>query len=168
MTGGKEDLNSHNEEYIIKDPQGIRVTSLLELQGLLKSQGLDVEILGLHSIGNKFQKITNVVQGIDRNNPKSGFERPVVEEGPSMALAPFAIDSKGQLHLFRTFQMRTGEAEIDTPRGFADSKSLENGQQMYDIENSGDKVKANMKRIVGEESGEALQIKELFIWERRG
>lgn len=27
-TGGKEDLNSHNEEFIVKDTQGIRVASL--------------------------------------------------------------------------------------------------------------------------------------------
>ncbi len=78
-----------------------------------------------------------------------------------MILAPFAIDKAGALHLFRTIQMRTGEAVIDTPRGFADTKSLESGQQMYDVENSGEKVTANMKRVVGEESGDALQIKRI-------
>lgn len=57
--------------------------------------------------------------------------------------------------------MRTGEAVIDTPRGFADAKALESGQQMYDVENSGDRVQANMRRIVGEESGEALKIKRV-------
>jgi len=93
----------------------------------------------------------------------SGFERPTVAEGPHMILAPFAIDSEGQLHVFRTIQMRTEEAVIDTPRGFADSKSLENGEQMYDVENAGDKVTANMKRIVGEESGDALKIKRVVF-----
>ncbi len=161
QTGGKEDLNSHNEEFIIKDAQGIHIASLSDLQNLLKSQGLNVEILGAQPIGNPNQKVTAVVQGVDRNNPKSGFERPTITEGPHMILAPFAIDENGELHLFRTIQMRTGKAMIDTPRGFADAKSLENGEQMYDIENSKDKVNANMKRIVGEESGNALQIRRI-------
>lgn len=160
-TGGKEDLNSHNEEFIIKDTHGIRVTSLPELQGLLKSQGLDVEVLGVQSIGNANQKVESMVQGLDRSKPKSGFERPVVSEGPHMILAPFAIDSNGQLHVFRTIQMRTGKAMIDAPRGFADAKSLEDQTQMYDIENSAARVNANMKRVVGEESGDALQIKRV-------
>nr|MBI5455485.1 hypothetical protein [Candidatus Levybacteria bacterium] len=162
-TGGKEDLNSHNEEFIVKDVDGIRVASLSELQDLLTSQGLDIEVLGVQSIGNANQKITAVVQGVDRSKPMSGFERPTVAEGPHMILAPFAIDNDGQLHVFRTIQMRTGEAVIDTPRGFADVKSLEGGQQMYDVENAGDKVTANMKRIVGEESGDALKIKRIVF-----
>lgn len=160
-TGGKEDLNSHSEEFIVKDTQGIRVASLSELSNLLTSQGLDVEVLGVQSIGNPNQKVTAMVQGVDRSKPQSGFERPVVAEGPHMILAPFAIDKEGQLHVFRTIQMRTGEAVIDTPRGFADTKSLESGEQMYDVENSGEKVTANMKRIVGEESGDALQIRRI-------
>lgn len=129
---------------------------------MLKSAGLDIEVLGVQSIGNANQKVTAVVQGVDRSKPQLGFERPTVAEGPHMILAPFAIDKIGQLHLFRTIQLRTGEAVIDTPRGFADSKSLESGEQMYDVENSGEKVTANMKRIVGEESGDALQIKRII------
>ncbi len=160
-TQGKEDLNSHNEEFILKNSQGIHVASLSELQFMLSEQGLDIEVLGVQSIGNPNQKVTAVVQGVDRSKPQSGFERPVVAEGPHMILAPFAIDKEGQLHLFRTIQMRTGEAVIDTPRGFADAKSLESGEQMYDVENSGEKVTANMRRIVGEESGDALQIKRI-------
>jgi antirestriction protein len=160
-TGGKADLNSHGEEFIVKDAQGIHVASLSELSNLLTSQGLDVEVLGVQSIGNANQKVTAVVQGVDRSKPQSGFERPTVAEGPHMILAPFAVDKAGQLHLFRTIQMRTGEAVIDTPRGFADAKSLENGEQMYDVENSGEKVTANMRRIVGEESGDALQIRRI-------
>ena len=162
-TNGKEDLNSHNEEFIVRDSQGIHVSSLSELQAVLKSAGLDIELLGVASIGNANQKVTAVVQGVDRSNPKSGYERPVVVEGPHMILAPFAKDNQGQLHLFRTIQMRTGEAVIDTPRGFADATTLVNGQQMYDTENAGDKVTANMKRIVGEESGDALQIKRIVF-----
>ncbi len=162
-TNGKEDLNSHKEELIIRDPEGIRVASLTELQDLLSSQGLNVEVLGIQSIGNPNQQVNAMVQGVDRAKPASGFERPTVAEGPHMILAPFAIDRDGQLHLFRTIQMRTGEAVIDTPRGFADTKSLESGQQMYDVENSGDRVSANMKRIVGEESGDALKIKRVVF-----
>lgn len=104
-----------------------------------------------------------MVQGIDRTKPMSGFERPTVAEGPHMILAPFAVDKDGQLHVFRTIQMRTGEAVIDTPRGFADAQTLENGQQMYDVEGSANKVTTNMKRIVGEESGDALQIKRVVF-----
>lgn len=159
--GGKEDLNSHNEEFIIGDSQGIRLSSLPELQSLLKSQGVNVEILGVQSIGNANQKIEAMVQGLDRNKPKSGFERPTATEGPHMILAPPAIDNKGQLHVFRTIQMRTGKAMIDVPRGFADTKSLRDGTQMYDVENSAARVNANMKRVVGEESGDALQIKRV-------
>lgn len=161
-TNGKEDLNSHNEDFIVKDAQGIRVASLSELSDLLTSQGLNVEVLGVQSIGNANQRVKAVVQGIDRSKPQSGFERPTVAEGPHMILAPFAIDENGQLHVFRTIQMRTGEAVIDTPRGFADSKSLESGEQMYDVANSGEKVTANMRRIVGEESGDALQIRRII------
>ncbi len=160
-TGGREDLNSHKEEFIIGDAKGIHVASLFQLQELLKSQGLDVEVLGVQSVGNANQSVNAVVQGVNKNNPQSGFERPTVVEGPHMILAPFAIDKEGTLHLFRAIQMRTGEAVIDTPRGFADAKSLENGDQMYDVENSGERVTANMQRIVGEESGDALQIKRI-------
>ncbi len=161
--GGTEDLNSHQEEFILKEGEEIRLASLEELRDLLRSQGLNVDILGVQSIGNPNQRVTAVVQGVDRNNPKSGYERPVVSEGPHMILAPYAVDKKGELHLFRTIQMRTGEAVIDTPRGFADQKSLEGGQQMYDVEGAGDRVEGNMKRVLGEEAGEALRIKRVVF-----
>lgn len=158
QTGGKEDLNSHNEEFIIRNPQGISVTSLSELQFMLKEQGLDIEILGVSSIGNKNQMVTAVVQGVNKDNPQSGYERPTVAEGPHMILAPYAVDKKGEMHLFRTIQMRTGEAVIDTPRGFA--KDLLGGQ-MYDVENEGENVQGSMKKIVSEETGDALKIKRV-------
>lgn len=161
--GGEKDLNSHFEEFIVKEEAGIRTASLAEVTTALSLFGVSFEILGVQSIGNKNQKIEAVVQGVNRDNPKSGFERPRVDEGPHMILAPFAFDRQGQLHLFRTIQYRTGEAEIDTPRGFADAKALESGQQMYDVEGAGEKVMANMKRIVGEESGDALQIKKVVF-----
>jgi hypothetical protein len=160
-TGGKEDLNSHTEELIIKDSEGIRLASLSEFQDTLRSLGANVEVLGVQSIGNSNQRVEAVVQGVNRANPKSGFERPSLIEGPHMILAPYALDKDGQLHVFRTIQYRTGEAEIDTPRGFADSKALENGQKMYDIEGSSERVAANLQRIVGEESGNALQIRRI-------
>lgn len=161
-TGGKDDLNSHSEQFIVNDAGGIHLASLSELQEILKSLGADVEVLGVQSIGNPNQKVEAVVQGVNRQNPKSGFERPVLIEGPHMILAPYAIDKDEELHLFRTIQYRTGEAEADTPRGFADSKALESGQKMYDVEGSGARVQANMQRIIGEESGDALQIKRVL------
>ncbi len=161
-TGGKEDLNSHNEEFILRQGGEIVLFSLSQLQSLLQDRGLDVEILGVQSIGNENQTVEAVVQGLNRDNPQSGYERPVVSEGPHMILAPYAVDKKGQLHLFRTIQMRTGEAVIDTPRGFAEKKQLENGEQMYEeIEKNGEKITGNMKRIVSEESGDALKIKKV-------
>ncbi len=160
--GGNTDLNSHFEDFIIRDSKGIiRVASLSELQDRLRAAGLDIELLGVQSMGNANQRIEATVQGLSRANPKSGYERPVLIEGPHMILAPFAIDESGQLHLFRTIQYRTGEAEIDTPRGFADAESLANGQQMYEVDAAGERVTANMQRIVGEESGDALQIKRV-------
>lgn len=161
-TGGKEDLNSHQEDFILKEGEEIRIASLPELQEILRAQGVSVEVLGVQSIWNANQKVDAVVQGVNRANPNSGFERPTVAEGPHMILAPYAIDKNGKLHLFRTIQMRTGEAMIDTPRGFAAAKELEDGTQMYDdIDKNGDKITANMKRIVAEESGDALQIKKV-------
>lgn len=161
-TGGKEDLNSHTEEFIIKDDEGIRVRSLQELQTQLAELGASFELLGVESIGNPNQKVSAVVQGVDESNPKSGFERPVVAEGPHMVLAPFAVDRSGQLHVFRTIQYRTGSAQVDTPRGFADAKTLESGEQLYQVEEAGERVKANMQRVLGEEAGESLlQIKRV-------
>lgn len=160
--GGNTDLNSHFEQFIVKDKKGIHLSSLFELQDILRKYvGPDIELLGVQSMGNANQKVEAVVQGFNRAYPKSGFERPVLVEGPHMIIAPFAIDRDGQLHIFRTIQYRTGEAEIDTPRGFADAIALENGQQMYDVDNAGERVTANMRRIVGEESGDALQIKRV-------
>lgn len=155
--GGDKDLNSHFEEFIIKEDEEIKVTSLMELQEKLRTAGVaDLEILGVESMGNTNQRVSAVVQGVNRNNPQSGYERPTVEEGPHMILAPYAIDEDGNMHVFRTIQYRTGEAVIDTPRGFADQKSLEGGQQMYDVEGAGSRVEANLKRIVGEEAGKRL------------
>lgn len=154
--GGIADLNSHFEEYIVRKDGAIQVVSLADLQTQLASAGMDIELLGVESIGNPNQKVSAMVQGVNRDNPQSGYERPVVAEGPHMILAPYAIDKEGKLHLFRTIQYRTGEAVIDTPRGFADSKSLESGQQMYDVEGAGTRVEGNMKRIISEEAGKKL------------
>lgn len=165
INGGKEDLNSHFEEFIIKENGEVQVISLFDLQNKLRGIGLNLELLGVESIGNANQKVSAVVQGVDLNNAQSGYERPVTTEGPHMILAPFAIDESGEMHVFRTIQMRTGEAVVDTPRGFADQKALESGVQMYEVDNAGEKVEANLKRIVKEEAGEKLlQIKRIVYW----
>ena len=156
VQGGNADLNSHFEEFVVRQGGDIQVMSLADLQEKLGSAGVAVEILGVESIGNPNQKVTARVQGVNTGNPQSGYERPTVAEGPHMILAPYAVDNEGKLHLFRTIQYRTGEAVVDTPRGFADSKSLETGQQMYEVETAGSRVEANMKRIVGEEAGKKL------------
>ena len=59
-TGGKEDLNSHTEEFIIKDNEGIRVRNLQELQAQLTELGAPFELLGVESIGNPNQKVSAV------------------------------------------------------------------------------------------------------------
>lgn len=157
--------NPHTEEFIIRGKgRDIEVVSLFDLQERLRSLGVDIDILGLHSIGNPNQRVNTVVQGVDPNNPKSGYERPTLEEGPHMILAPFALDSKGEIHLFRNVQLRKGEAVIDTQRGFADKSSLESGDQMYEIEGAGEQVKKNLTRIIGEEAGkQLLQIKRIVF-----
>lgn len=154
--GGAVDLNSHFEEFIVRKDGALQVQSLAELQEQLVSQCVNIELLGVASVGNPNQKVTAMVQGVNRDSPQSGYERPTVAEGPHMILAPYAIDNDGKLHLFRTIQYRTGEAVVDTPRGFADAQSLESGQQMYDVEGAGSRVEGNMKRIIGEEAGKKL------------
>jgi hypothetical protein len=155
--GGAADLNSHFEEFIIKDGGGnIRVSSLQELQAQLLDAGVEIQLLGVESIGNNNQTVSAVVQGVNSENPQSGFERPTVAEGPHMILAPYAIDGDGNLHMFRTIQYRTGAAVIDTPRGFADATALASGVQMYDVAGSAPRVEANMQRVLGEEGGDKL------------
>lgn len=149
-------LNPHQEQFILQTGSEIRLSSLSELAEIMEP--LETKVLGVSSIGNKNQTVTAVVQGVNKDNLQSGYERPTVAEGPHMILAPYAIDKKGEMHLFRTVQMRTGEAVIDTPRGFA--KDLLGGQ-MYDVENEGENVQVSMKKIVSEETGDALRIKKV-------
>lgn len=159
---GNGTLNSHFEEFIVREDGDIKVTSLAELQQKLAEAGVTVEILGVESVGNPFQKVSAKVQGFNPENPQSGFERPTVAEGPHMVLAITAKDKEGKLHLFRTIQYRTGEAIIDTPRGFADAQSREDGTQLYDLEKAGERVPVNVGRVVGEEAGEVLKIKKII------
>ena len=100
--------------------------------------------------------ITAVVQGIDWENPKSGNERPVLGESSHMVLDVHAFDGNGNLHIFMTIQMRKGEAVVDTVRGFADQKALESGEQMYEIDGAGERIKTNITRVIGEEAGKQL------------
>lgn len=155
--GGADDLNSHFEEFIVQGADGqFRVATLSEIQDILQKLGADVKLLGLHSIGNANQRVTNMVHGVNKKDPKSGFERPVTAEGPHMILAPYAFDEKGNLHVFRTIQKRTGAPRVDTTRGFADQETLKSGQQLYKVEGSEGKVDANLKRILKEEGGEKM------------
>ena len=154
--GGREDLNSHFEEFIIEDGDEIKVVSLQDLARQLVDFGFPLKLLGLASIGNRFQMVTAVVQGIDWDNPKSGNERPILGEGPHMVLDIHAFDQDGNLHILRTVQMRKGEAVIDTVRGFADQKVLEGGEQMYKIDGAGERIKTNITRVIGEEAGKQL------------
>lgn len=155
--------NPHHEDYIIEEGGAIKVAGLDELQQKLSSLGVDLKILGVESIGNPNQQITARVQGINPNKPGSGFERPTVAEGPHMILAPYAIDNNEHIHLFRTLQFRTGEAVVDTPRGFADAETLKTGEKMYEVDAAGENVRSNLTRIVGEEAGKKLlKIKKII------
>ncbi len=56
--GGNTDLNSHFEEYIVRKDRKIQVVSLADLQSQLASAGMNVELLGVESIGNPNQKVS--------------------------------------------------------------------------------------------------------------
>lgn len=128
--GGTKDLNSPAEQFIVKEGDEIKLKNLTELQEMLKLGGFNADILGVQSVGQKNQMVTAVVQDVDPNNPQSGYERPVVSEGPHMIIAPYAYDKDGKLHVFRTVQFRTGKASIDTARGLLDADTLASGQHV--------------------------------------
>lgn len=158
--GGTKDLNSPAEQFIVKEGDEIKLKNLTELQEMLKLGGFNADILGVQSVGQKNQMVTAVVQDVDPNNPQSGYERPVVSEGPHMIIAPYAYDKDGKLHVFRTVQFRTGKASIDTARGFLDADTLASEQHIYKVEGSEEKVKENLGKIIKEEGGDKfLKIK---------
>lgn len=148
--------NPHLESFIVANKGQIEVVSLSDLQAQLVLAGVETQILGVQSIGNPHQKVEAMVQGINPDDPKSGFERPTLAEGPNVVLAPYAFDNSGHLHVFRTLQHRTGEVVVDTPRGFADHETLVKGKPLDDLDNAEGNVRANLKRVLGEETGEAL------------
>ena len=153
--GGNKDLNSHKETFIVREGGQIKLKDLSELQGMLQLAGFNADLLGVQSIGNANQNVNAVVQGINESErATTGFERPTVSEGPHMIIAPYAYDSNGKLHVFRTIQYRTGSATVDTPRGFMDSETLSSGKHIYKVEGSEGKVQENLKRIIKEEGGE--------------
>lgn len=163
-SGKEQRRNPHLEEFVIKTGSEIKVASLEELRDLLKNAGVNVEVLGLHSVGNPFQRVYGGLQDYSEKNSKSGFERPVVAEGPAMILAPYAFDNDGEMHIFRSIQLRQGEAVVDVARGFADAKTLESGAYLYDVNKLGERVKANLTRVVGEEAGkQLLKIKRIIF-----
>lgn len=157
----RADHNPHLETFVISDKLGIRVVNLADLQAQLETAGLEIQILGVQSIGNPHQKVEAMVQGINSDDPKSGFERPTLAEGPNVVLAPYAFDQNGHLHVFRTLQYRTGEVVVDTPRGFADHNTLVEGKPLDDLDNAEGNVRSNLERIVGEETGDVLDIKKI-------
>jgi hypothetical protein len=162
--GGGKDLNSHLETFIVKENGEIKLKDLNELQEMFTLGGLNVEVMGVHSIANKGrnQVVSGTVQDVDKNNSSSGYERPTIAEGPHMILGVYAKDKDGKLHIFRTVQMRGGQASVDTFRGFADSKTLASGKHIYQVEGSEQKVNDNITKIVKEEGGEKfLNIKKV-------
>ena len=161
---GNGTLNSHDETFIVRTQNGaMMVKSRLDIHP-------DDIILGVSSWGNKFQMIEAVVQGYNPNDPNSGFERPILHEGPHMIIGLYAFDkerkgkedycydTRGDLHLFRTLQLRNNQLIVDTPRGFAEAKMLETGEQVYNADP--EQVTKNLMRIVKEEAG-SLQIKHI-------
>jgi len=160
--GGNTDLNSHKETFILREDGQIKLKDLSDLQKMLQLAGFNADLLGVQSIGNPNQTVNSVVQGVNENDPLSGFERPTVSEGPHMIVAPYAYDKNGKLHVFRTIQYRTGSASVDTPRGFLDAQTLASGKHIYKVEGSEGKVTDNLKRIIKEEGGEKfLNIKKV-------
>lgn len=144
-------LSSHLEKFITSDG------SIVDISKINEYLPSDFQLIGLDSIGNPFQMITAVVQGFNPDNSNSGFERPVLAEGPHMVIGVYAFDDLGQIHIFRTLQLRTGRLIIDTPRGFCPQTMLENGEQIYDT--SPEKVIETLRKILKEETGDILQIK---------
>ena len=136
----REAHNPHLETFVVAEGGRIKVRSLADLQAQLAATGLETQILGVQSIGNPHQKVEATVQGINPDDPKSGFERPTLAEGPNVVLAPYAHDRNGHLHVFRTLQYRTGEVVVDTPRGFADHKTLIEGKPLDDLDNAEENV----------------------------
>ena len=151
---GDGTLNSHNGTFIVQDSD--------EVIGIRNQHDintcLDGEFLGIHSWGNEFQSIEAVVQGYNPNNPSSGFERPVLREGPHMVIGLYAYDQDGELHLFRSLQIRNNRLIVDTPRGFAESKMLESGEQLYNADS--DQVTKNLIKIIKDEAGN-LKIRQI-------
>ena len=156
FVGGETDLNSHYDTFILKEGGEIKLRDLTQLKEMLHAAGFEAELLGVQAIGNANQVVAAQVQGVDSSNPKSGYERPTVSEGPHMIIAPYAYDKDGDLHVFRTIQYRTGSAGIDTVRGFMDAETLATGSHLYKIEGASEKVQSNLQRIVKEEGGEKL------------
>lgn len=150
--GKNNTLNSHNERFIMENGD---ICDLKDINAGFPDDFL--KIAGLHSIGNKFQKVNAVIQGYSANSD-SCFERPVLEEGPHMVIGLYAFDQNNDLHIFRTLQMRTGRLIVDTPRGFATSTMLESGEQIYDADRN--QATSNLLKIMKEETGK-LEIKEI-------
>lgn len=154
--------NQQKETFVIEDENGgFTILSLEEVNKKISS-GQKFQILALNEIGNQFQNVRAVVQGYDPQNPLSGFERPNTSEGPHMVLGIFGYSDENRLRLFRHQQIRNGKAYVDTIRGFADAKTLENGELLYDIEHSEERILSNILKLTKEEGGEKVKIKNIY------
>lgn len=139
----------------------IGFASIQEFQQVLRELGAPIQVLGVERWGNVNQTVESAVQGIDPEQPGSGYERPNNYEGSHMVISLHAFDDDGNIHIFRTLQGRNGVVRVDTPRGFAEREDLEDGTQMYDIEGAGVAVINNLEKLVDEEAGNALKIKKV-------
>jgi hypothetical protein len=158
--GGVRNDNRQRETFIVKKNDVICEMSLEEIQEITSSN--DFQILGVKTIGNKYQKVTATVQGHDPKNPQSGFERPIVEEGPHMVICVFAYDQEGKLRIFRTLQMRNNRMYVDTIRGFAEITMLETGEVLYDLQNAEATIYQNIVKVIKNEGGKKfLDIKKI-------
>lgn len=159
----KTDHTRHQEYFVVNVGGKIQELSLEEIKKQIFLQS-GVEILGLSRIGNSYQNVTASIQGYNPILPQtSEFERPNVSEGPHMVLGLYAFDPLGKLRIFRTLQLRNEQIHVDTIRGFADSTTLDSGQVLYDIEHAEDQILKNIYKVVKDEGGTKLKIKNIIF-----
>lgn len=152
--GGERNDNRHRETFIVKIDGVISEMTLEQVQQITSNDNF--KLLSVSLIGNKYQQVKAVIQGHKPDDPKSGFERPIVSEGPHMILCLYSYDSEGKLRIFRTLQLRNGRVYVDTIRGFADSTSLEDGTVLYDLEKAEDRIYSNITKAIKDEGGQKL------------
>lgn len=138
--------NRHEEYFIVKIDNEIKEMSREEL-----NQINNIEIIGVSKWGNKYQMVQATVHGINLDNPEasSPFERPTTAVGAHCYIGLKAVH-KGQVHIFRPFQVRQGTVYLDCHRGFADERSEGNKKKQDEL------VMANINKVLKEEVGQNL------------